>query len=75
MGELISGVEQRSILGPLLFNNFLNDLFLFVEFSELSNYVDDNTLYSSGNDLGNAKQILRQDFEIVTNGSMKTIWF
>ena len=64
--EIISGVTQGSILGLLLFNIFLNDLFLFIENSDLSNYADDNTLYSSGNDLEKVKQTLRQDFEIVT---------
>ena len=73
--EIISVVPQRSILGPLLLNVFLNDPFLFFKNSDLSNYADDNTLYSSGNDLGKAKQTLRQDFEIVTHGFMKTIWF
>ena len=48
----------------MLFNIFLNDLFLFVENSDLSNYADDNTLYSCGNNLEEVKQ--RGDFQIVT---------
>ena len=58
--EIISGVLRGSILGLLLFNIFLNDFLLFVENSDLSNYADDNTLYSSGNDLEKVNQILRQ---------------
>ena len=36
----------RSILGPLLFNIFLNDKFLFVENTKITNYADDNTPYA-----------------------------
>ena len=45
---------------------FLNDLFLFGENSDLSNYAADNTLYSCGNNLEEVKQTLRGDFQRVT---------
>ena len=59
--EIIAGVPQWSILGPLLFNIFLNGIFYFENRSFLSNYADDIFLYAFGSNLEDVKQNLRQE--------------
>ena len=49
--NVIPGIPQGSILGPLLFDIFSNDIFLVVEKSGICNFADDNTLYSHGSNL------------------------
>ena len=67
--EIIKGVPQGSILGPLLFNVFINDIFYFVKKSSIYNYADDNTLSYSNKILQTTKVALE-------NKSTKVIgWF
>ena len=40
-------VPQGSILGPLLFNIYLCDLFHFLEQVDFTTYADDTTIYAA----------------------------
>ena len=48
---MIAEVPQDSTDEPLIFNLFINDIFLFTCFSTLSNNADDNHLFTTGTDI------------------------
>ena len=45
---------QGSILGPLSLNSFLCDLFFIMDGINFASNADDNTLYTTGNDIKDA---------------------
>ena len=73
--ELIQGLLQGSVLGPLLFNLYLNDLFYLAESTNVCNFADDTTLYACDKNLNSRINRLEHDsypaIEWFENSSMK----
>ena len=73
--EILFGVPQGSILGPLLFNIFLCELFFIMNETEFASYADDNTPYTSGQDIDNVIRTIENNsirlFKWFSNNQMK----
>ena len=73
--EIKYGVPQGSVLGPLLFNIDLIDLFLECEDDNISSYADDTTPYSCAQDISSViselQRITKKFFDWFRNSHMK----
>ena len=72
---MIQGLSQGYVLGPFLFNIYLNDLFYLAESTNVYNFVDDTTFCACDNDLNSLINRLEHDshlaIEWFENNSMK----
>ena len=58
-------MPEESVLGLLLLNIFINDIFYFTQEAFILNFTDDNSLYSIEDNFKEVKTIFKKNFELL----------
>jgi len=67
-GSIKVGVPRGSILGPLLFSIYVNDLPIAISSTDINMYADDMKLHFSHSDFSVMENTLQADVECVSSG-------
>ena len=65
--EVISGVPQGSIVGPMFFNCFFNAFYYFVKNANVHNFADNNKLTTFAQNVGILISVLESESNIAIN--------
>ena len=60
-----SHIDQRSVLGPLLFMLFMSDLHKTIEFSSVPHFSDDTNLILTGKSMKKINKHINRHFKMV----------
>ena len=72
--ELLQGVPQGSVLGPILFNIYLNYLFYLTDLTSVFNFADDTTFYACDTNLDSLVNRLEHDTMLAIEWFENNLW-